>query len=77
MIWIANIYQYYSLALAELYIVVACLFRRFDLQLHETFRERDIDTARDCFIGETSPESVGVWIKPIATTKPGTMQTSM
>ena len=52
-----------------MYIVIACLFRRFDLQLHDTTRERDIDYARDCFIGEPSPESVGVRIKAV----PGTV----
>ena len=57
-----------SLALAELYIVIACLFRRFDLQLHDTIRERDVDSVRDCFIGETSPTSLGIRVKaaPVA-----------
>ena len=50
----------FSLALAELYITIACLFRRFDLQLHDTIRGRDVDTIRDCFIAETSPISVGI-----------------
>ena len=52
-----------SLALAELYIIIACLFRRFDLQLHDTIRERDVDAVRDCFIGETSPKSLGIRVK--------------
>lgn len=58
----------FSFALAEIYIVIACLFRRFDLQLHDTVRERDIDVARDCFIGMPSPESVGVRIKALEPT---------
>ncbi|CAD6568443.1 MAG: hypothetical protein ASARMPRED_001717 [Alectoria sarmentosa] len=57
-----------NFALAELYIVIACLFRRFDLQLHDTTRERDIDYSRDCFIGESSPESIGVRVKAAAAT---------
>jgi len=57
-----------SFALAEIYIVIACLFRRFDLQLHDTIRERDIDVVRDCFIGEVSPESAGVRIKSLGVT---------
>ena len=57
-----------SFALAELYIVIAFLFRRFDLKLHDTIRERDIDFVRDCFIGEPSPESVGVRVKAVAAT---------
>lgn len=46
--------------MAELYIVIACLFRRFNLDLYDTTRVRDIDVVRDCFIGESSPQSVGV-----------------
>lgn len=57
-----------SFALAELYIVIACLFHRFDLQLHDTIRERDIDFVRDCFIGEPSPKSVGVRVKDASAT---------
>lgn len=52
-----------SLALAELYIVIASVFRRFDMELYDTVRERDVDAVRDCFIGETSPESRGVRVK--------------
>ena len=52
-----------SLALAEMHILLACLFRRFDLTLYDTSRERDIDVVRDCFIGEASPESKGVKVK--------------
>ncbi|KAL8753030.1 MAG: hypothetical protein Q9184_005544 [Pyrenodesmia sp. 2 TL-2023] len=57
-----------AFALAELYIIIACLFRRFDLELHDTIRERDIDTVRDCFISEPSPQSLGVRIKAALTT---------
>jgi hypothetical protein len=56
----ANHFRQNSLALTELYIVIACLFRRFDLELYDTIRERDIDIVRDCFIGEPSPQSKGV-----------------
>ncbi|KAI1503054.1 putative flavonoid 3-hydroxylase [Biscogniauxia marginata] len=49
-----------NLAWAELYITLASLFRRRKLQLYDTLRERDIDVARDCFIGETSPNTKGV-----------------
>ena len=52
-----------SLALAELYITIACLFRRFDLQLHDTIRGRDVDAIRDCFIAETSPMSLGIRVE--------------
>ncbi|KAL8732133.1 MAG: hypothetical protein Q9181_004048 [Wetmoreana brouardii] len=52
-----------NFALAELQIILASLFHKFDLELYETLRERDIDVARDCFIGEPSPESLGVRVK--------------
>lgn len=53
----------YSLAYAEMYISLAMLFRRFDLQLYETYRARDIDLVRDCFVGETKKESPGVRVR--------------
>jgi cytochrome P450 len=49
-----------NLAMAELYVVLGSMFRRFDLDLYQTTRERDINVARDCFIGEPSRDSVGV-----------------
>ncbi|KAI0204166.1 cytochrome P450 [Astrocystis sublimbata] len=52
-----------NLAMAEMYIVIACMFRRVDFDLHDTIKERDIDTVRDCFIAEVSPETKGVRIK--------------
>ena len=53
----------YSLAYAEMYISLAMLFRRFDLQLYEMYRARDIDLVRDCFVGETQKESPGVRVR--------------
>ncbi|KAL8908998.1 MAG: hypothetical protein Q9207_000449 [Kuettlingeria erythrocarpa] len=53
----------HSFALAEIHIVIACLFRRFDLALYDTIRERDIDAVRDCFIGEPAPGSLGVRVR--------------
>jgi cytochrome P450 len=52
-----------NLAQAELYIILATLFNKFDFDLFETTKERDIDIARDCFIGEPSTGSQGVQIK--------------
>lgn len=54
---------WFSLAYAELYIIIACVFRRFDLELYDTERHRDLDIVRDCAIGETSVESRGVRVK--------------
>ncbi|GAP93176.1 putative cytochrome P450 [Rosellinia necatrix] len=52
-----------NLALAELYIAIACLFRRKEFTLHDTTRARDVEIVRDCFIGEASPASRGIRIK--------------
>ena len=51
---------HHSLAYAEMYISLAVIFRRFDLQLYKTYRERDVDLVRDCFVGETAKGSPGV-----------------
>ena len=58
---------YISFAIAELYLVIACLFHRFDLQLYDTIRQRDIDAVRDCFIGEASTAILGVRVKNTST----------
>ncbi|KAL8786111.1 MAG: hypothetical protein Q9213_002976 [Squamulea squamosa] len=54
-----------NFALAELYIIIARIFSQFELELFDTIRERDIDYVRDCFIGETSSESLGVRMKVV------------
>ena len=48
--------------------MIACLFRRFELQLYDTVRERDIDVRRDCFLGQPSPASRGVHVSAAAAT---------
>lgn len=50
------------MAYAQLYIVLASVLRRFELQLHDVVYERDIEASRDCFIGETKVESKGVHV---------------
>ncbi|KAI0871064.1 putative flavonoid 3-hydroxylase [Hypoxylon argillaceum] len=52
-----------NVAYAELYIVLATLFRAVDFDLHDTVRERDVDFVRDFFVGETSADSRGVRVK--------------
>jgi cytochrome P450 len=52
-----------NLAMAELYIVLGSMFRKFDFDLYDTTRERDIDVVRDCFVGEPCRDSVGVRVK--------------
>jgi hypothetical protein len=55
----------YSFAMTELHITLATIFRRFDFELFETTRAQEIDTARDCFLAETVPGSVGVRVKVV------------
>ncbi|KAL7943922.1 cytochrome P450 [Trichoderma barbatum] len=53
-------------AYAEMYITLAMLFSRFNLELFETYRGRDIDYARDCFLGEPDIASPGIRVKIVA-----------
>jgi hypothetical protein len=43
-------------------LTLATVFRRYDLELFDTIRERDVDTAYDGFLPQTTPESKGVWV---------------
>ncbi|PVI05615.1 putative flavonoid 3-hydroxylase [Periconia macrospinosa] len=61
----------WHLAMTEIYMILATIIRRFDLELHDTIRERDIDIVRDSFLGEPSLESKGVRVR-LATTLPNT-----
>ena len=49
-----------SLANAEMYLAIPALFGRYDLELYDTTRERDVDTSRDCFTGEATKISKGM-----------------
>ena len=44
-------------------MTIATIFRRFDLRLINTIRERDVDVTRDCFLSEPMPGSRGVKIQ--------------
>lgn len=61
--------------MAELYLISATIFRRFDLELYDTLRERDIDIARDSFLGEPSLGSKGVRVKLVGTQHNKVMRT--
>ncbi|PVH93773.1 hypothetical protein DM02DRAFT_661648 [Periconia macrospinosa] len=50
-------------SMTELHITLATIFRRFELELFESKREIEIDSARDCFLAEMVPEAVGVRVK--------------
>lgn len=52
-------------ALAELRLAFATVFRRFDLELYETIKERDVDYVGDCFLGAHHLDSRGVRIRVI------------
>ena len=54
-----------SLAYANLYHILSALFRRFDLELVDTIRERDVDMARDKFISKPVKESKGVCVRVV------------
>ncbi|KAI0380853.1 cytochrome protein [Hypomontagnella monticulosa] len=56
-----------SLAMAQIYITLASMFRRYDFELYDTIRERDLDIIRDCFLGEVQSNTKGVRIKYAST----------
>ena len=58
-----------SLAYANIYHVLSALFRRFDLELVDTIRERDVDIARDQFVSKPTKESRGVCVRVIGEAK--------
>lgn len=49
-----------NLAQAEIYMALAAVFRRFDFELYETDRERDIDVKYDYITPKPSRESKGL-----------------
>jgi len=56
-------YFLHSFAWAEMIICTAILFRRFDFELCDVERERDVDVKRDCFLGQSSHESKGIRVR--------------
>ncbi|KAF2815342.1 putative flavonoid 3-hydroxylase [Mytilinidion resinicola] len=53
----------YAFATTMMLMTLATVFRRFDLELVDTIYERDVKIVRDCFIGETEPDTKGVKIR--------------
>lgn len=49
-----------NLAWAELYVVLAVVFRRFEFDVSRVVRARDIDVTKDMLIGVPDPRSKGV-----------------
>ena len=49
--------------------MLSALFRRFELELVDTIRERDVDIARDQFVSKPAKESKGVCVRVIGEAK--------
>ncbi|RDW58232.1 cytochrome P450-14 [Coleophoma cylindrospora] len=49
-----------NLARAELCLVLATVFRRYDMELFDTVRNRDVDLAHEMFLPQPSQQSKGV-----------------
>ncbi|KAL3473256.1 cytochrome P450 [Aspergillus californicus] len=54
-----------NLANAQMYMGMGVILRRFNFELHEVVKERDVDTVRDCFVGLEAPDSKGVRMKVV------------
>jgi hypothetical protein len=50
----------HSLAVAELYMTLALVFRRLEFELYDTIEERDVAISHDCTIGMVDYSSVGI-----------------
>jgi len=54
-----------NLAYAEMHLAVANIFRKFELELYDVVRERDVDVLHDFFNPSPDLESVGVMAKVV------------
>lgn len=52
-----------NLARAELFLILATVFREFDFDVAQVSRERDIDASRDYIMGAQAPDSPGILVK--------------
>ena len=59
-------FQSTSLAYAELYMTIACVFSRFELELWDVVRDRDITVAADFFLSEVRADSKGIRMKVLS-----------
>ena len=55
-------YGFLSLAYAELNLVISALVSRFDFELFDVVKDRDIDFVGDCFLGLVRSDSHGVQV---------------
>src|SRR6186713_188989 len=51
-----------NLALAELYLILAATFRRFDFDVSQVDQRRDIDVSRDYTLGAAAADSPGIMV---------------
>jgi hypothetical protein len=61
-------FQHTSLAYSELYLGLACVFRRFEIALFETTK-RDVEIVHDFFIGQVEMDSKGIRAKIVGEMK--------
>lgn len=54
-----------NLAYAEIYLTLASVFRRYDFEMVDVVRERDIDITRDFFNTSSSLESKGMNVRVV------------
>ncbi len=52
-----------NLAWAEMYLTVAAIFRRFDFDIADVVRHRDVDCVRDCLTAASARTSPGVIVR--------------
>ncbi|KAA8651302.1 cytochrome P450 [Aspergillus tanneri] len=53
-----------NLARAELFLILAVVFREFDFDVTQVSRERDIDVSRDYILGAQARDSPGILVRP-------------
>ncbi|KAE8372926.1 putative benzoate 4-monooxygenase cytochrome P450 [Aspergillus bertholletiae] len=53
-----------NLAKAELFLILAAVFREFDFDVSQVVRERDVDSCRDYILGAPAAESPGILVWP-------------
>lgn len=52
-----------NLARAELFLILSSVFRKFDFDVSQVSRERDIDVSRDYILGAQARDSPGILVK--------------
>lgn len=52
-----------NLATAELFIGIAMIFRKVEMELHDTSEEMDVLVSNDCFIGMADLKSEGIKVR--------------